>query len=171
MHACMNELMDRPLSKAPVSSKEVLTLPFCTVLSDTYIWVSGSSPNVQNFNSIKICTSIEVYPGFQDDLLLCQLLCKLQYRAFLGSLAHLLLKGSINCHNSVSKFGDRCAYCLVSFSISSSLAELTCSGQSKGAGGSSSTVYQNGMSQPNEQCVENVNRETMRRDEKTRRAS
>ncbi|PMD14153.1 hypothetical protein NA56DRAFT_584245 [Hyaloscypha hepaticicola] len=60
--------------------------------------------------------------------------------------------GSINCHNSVTKFGDRCAYCLVT-------------------GSSSSTVYQNEMSQPNEQCVENVNRETMRRDEKTRRAS
>ncbi|KAN0089378.1 hypothetical protein V8E51_019638 [Hyaloscypha variabilis] len=61
--------------------------------------------------------------------------------------------GSINCHNTVPRFGDRCALCL-----------------STQAGSSSSSNYQNGAPQADEQWVENVNREKMRRDEeKTRR--
>jgi hypothetical protein len=84
--------------------------------------------------------------------------------------AHWPLKGSINCHNTVSRFGDRCALCLVTFPISSSQAELTSSGQSTQAGSSSSSSNQNGIQKADEQWVENVNREKRRRDEeKTRR--
>ncbi|KAH8772990.1 hypothetical protein BGZ57DRAFT_763984 [Hyaloscypha finlandica] len=60
--------------------------------------------------------------------------------------------GSINCHNTVPRFGDRCALCLVT------------------SGSSSSSSNQNGIQKADEQWVENVNREKMRRDEeKTRR--
>jgi hypothetical protein len=84
--------------------------------------------------------------------------------------AHWPLKGSINCHNTVPRFGDRCALCLVTFPISSSQAELTSSGQSTQAGSSSSSSNQNGIQKADVQWVENVNKEKMRRDEeKTRR--
>ncbi|CAG8984275.1 hypothetical protein HYALB_00010700 [Hymenoscyphus albidus] len=60
--------------------------------------------------------------------------------------------GSINCHNTVSKFGDRCAHCLST------------------QGGSNSYSYSNGTSQgPTEHWVEKVNQEKMRRDEERSR--
>ncbi|KAH6674906.1 hypothetical protein B0J14DRAFT_23963 [Halenospora varia] len=60
--------------------------------------------------------------------------------------------GSINCHNTVSKFGDRCAHCL-----------------STQASSSNDHYMQNGHSDPPEHWVENVNREKMRREEERAR--
>ncbi|KAJ5035068.1 uncharacterized protein L3040_008330 [Drepanopeziza brunnea f. sp. 'multigermtubi'] len=62
--------------------------------------------------------------------------------------------GSINCHNTVMKFGDRCALCTKNY-INTSSAEL----------------LENGLPQANQQWVENVKREQLRREEeKSRRA-
>jgi len=79
-------------------------------------------------------------------------------------------KGSVNCHNTVSKFGDRCALCLVNL-LSLKLdeeADLTPS-QSNQVGTSSSRAMQNGVPQASEQWVENVKREELRREEETAR--
>ncbi|CZR62832.1 uncharacterized protein PAC_12729 [Phialocephala subalpina] len=59
--------------------------------------------------------------------------------------------GSVNCHNTVSKFGDRCALCMST--------QVTSSGATT-----------NGYPQGNEQWADNIRREQMRREEeKTRR--
>ncbi|RDW62225.1 hypothetical protein BP6252_11658 [Coleophoma cylindrospora] len=56
--------------------------------------------------------------------------------------------GSINCHNQVSKFGDRCALCLSSYSQSTVARAM-----------------QNGIPQASEQWMANTQREQLRRDE------
>ncbi|KAG4437695.1 hypothetical protein IFR05_006819 [Cadophora sp. M221] len=61
--------------------------------------------------------------------------------------------GSINCHNTVTQFGDRCALCM-STNVNTTGPE----------------AMQNGLPQANQQWVENVRREQLRREEeKTRR--
>ncbi|PBP23450.1 hypothetical protein BUE80_DR005610, partial [Diplocarpon rosae] len=61
--------------------------------------------------------------------------------------------GSINCHNAVTSFGDRCALCLANCIHTSRKEDL-----------------QNALSQGDQQWVENILREQLRREEeKTRR--
>ncbi|PVH86208.1 hypothetical protein DL98DRAFT_582797 [Cadophora sp. DSE1049] len=60
--------------------------------------------------------------------------------------------GSINCHNTVTKFGDRCALC-----------------QSNQVNTAGAEAMQNGLPQANQQWVENVRREQLRREEEKAR--
>lgn len=148
-------------------------------LALTYLFGREVLPERPRTQFIQIDTSryLNTQPYFihrstHYDLLLCQLLRKYQNSFPLEALADWLIKGSINCHNTVTKFGDRCALCLVTFLLSSGQAELTCNLQSTQAGNSSGSAYENGISQASEQWVENVNQEKLRRDEeKTRRES
>ena len=77
MHACINGLTSLQGTGVKQDSFYLcLSGPFSQIL---ILWC------VYNLNSIKLCTLIELYLSFQDDLLLCQLLCKLIVTPCFGS--------------------------------------------------------------------------------------
>ncbi|EKD14318.1 hypothetical protein MBM_07548 [Drepanopeziza brunnea f. sp. 'multigermtubi' MB_m1] len=80
--------------------------------------------------------------------------------------------GSINCHNTVMKFGDRCALCTVRWYSERWHYKLTkAQAQKNYINTSSAELLENGLPQANQQWVENVKREQLRREEeKSRRA-